>query len=176
MSVDLSREFELIDREIHRRIDIVGEYVVWYEFLPLGQGSVYDDVYDEGPVGPGGKDYKPGVVIPTIYAEEVEDQNRAMEDGRQPTQNVRITLRMTDVEHAGISLSGEYNEHLKDVFQYDGRYYQVYAYRARGRLEGEEVLVAVEGVEVYPDQEFVLDDGPPAFDPVRPWPETLPSL
>jgi hypothetical protein len=172
MSVDLTREFHRMDREIHRRIDIVGETVMWFQFLPFGAGSSYDDIYDEGPVGVNGRTYDNGHLVPTIYAEEIEDENRAIEEGRQPTQNVRLTIRMTDMEQAGITAPGEYRERLKDIFLYDTRYYQVYKYSARGRMEGEEVLVAVEGVEIYGDQEFPFDNNPAYVEVESPWPNT----
>lgn len=175
MSVDLTREFHRMDREIHRRIDIVGEHVVWFQFLEFGAGTTYDDVYDEGPVGVNGRSYDSGHIVPTIYAEEFEDEARAVEDGRQPTQNVRLTIRMTDMEQAGLTSPGEYQPHLRDVFLYDNRYYQVYKYSARGRMEGEEVLVAVEGVEIYGDQEYPFDNNPAYVEVESPWPNTLPS-
>jgi hypothetical protein len=146
MAVDLTREFERMDREIHRRIDIVGESIVWFVFQPIGEGSTYDDIYDEGPPGAGGRNYDPGVRVPTLYAEEIEDEARAMEEGRQPTQNVRLTLRLSDAVYSGITRPGEYQPRLKDMFLYDGRYYEVYKFRARGRMEGKEVLLLVDGV------------------------------
>lgn len=176
MSVDLTREFHRIDDEVHRRIDIVGETVVWFQFLEFGSGSTYDDTYDEGPVGAGGRSYTAGVTVPTIYAEEVEDQNRAMEEGRQPTQNLRVTIRLTDMEHAGITAPGEYQARLNDLFLYDNRYYQVYRFSARGRMEGEEVLLAIEGVEVYPDQEFSFDNNPSYVKTEASWPNSLPVV
>lgn len=172
MSVDLTREFHRIDTEIHRRIDIVGETVVWFEFLAFGEGSTYDDIYDEGPVGAAGRSYAAGVTIPTIYAEEVEDESRAIEEGRQPTQNLKLTIRMTDAENSGLTSPGEYNARLNDVFLYDNRYYQVYKYSARGRMEGEEVLLAVEGVEIYGDQEYPFDNNPEYTATEPPWPNT----
>jgi hypothetical protein len=171
MSVDLTREFHRMDEEIHRRVDIVGETVVWFEFLDLGSGSTYDDIYDEGPVGAAGLSYGPALYIPTIYAEEVEDESRAMEEGRQATQNVKLTIRMSDAEFAGMTdPPGEYRPHLNDIFYYDNRYYQVYKYRARGRMEGEEVLLLVEGVEVFLDQELTNSNTPNYVESEPPWP------
>lgn len=174
MAVDLTREFERMDKEIHRRIDIVGESVMWFMFQELGAGSTYDDIYDEGVPGVGGRNYDPGMKVATLYAEEIEDEGRAIEEGRQPTQNVRLTLRMTDAIVAGLTDPGEYRPRLKDLFFYENRYYEVYKYRARGRMEGSEVLLLVDGVEVYVDQEMMNDDSPEyvAIDPG--WPNSLP--
>lgn len=173
MSVDLTREFVRIDEEIHRRVDIIGEHVVWYEFQEFGAGSTYDDIYDEGPVGAAGLSYNAPLFIPTIYAEEVEDESRAMEEGRQPTQNVKLTIRLTDAIAAGMEdPAGEYQPHLNDIFYYDSRYYQVYKYKARGRMEGNEVLLTVEGVETYLDQELINSNTPNYVETEPPWPNT----
>jgi len=176
MTVHLKRERHRINREVHRRNDLAGESVVWYEFQPLTAGagsSTYDDVYDEGPVGAEGLSFTDGVTIPTIYIEEVEDDNRAIEDGRQPTQNVKITFRMKDLTDAGISAPREYQPHLNDMFLYDNRFYRVYKYKARGFMEDEEVLVAVEGVEIYADQELVNENPPTALAVNDLWPDAL---
>jgi hypothetical protein len=137
-------------------------------------GSTYDDVYDEGNFTGAGRKYRDAVALPTIYVEEVEDESRAIEEGRQPTQNMRITMLFKDLVDAGIEDPEEYRPHLNDMFMYDNRYYNVYRYKARGRLRNE-VIVAVEGVEVYLDQELVLDL-PPVYSPDvdLPWPATLP--
>lgn len=173
MSVDLTREFHRIDEEVHRRVVEVGEHVMWYEFLELGAGSVYDDIYDEGNPGIEGRTYGLPKCVNTLYAEEIEDQAGSREDGRQPTQNVRLTILLSHAIEAGLKDPGEYQPHLKDVFQYDGRFYEVYRYRVRGRMEGKEVILSVEGVETYVDQEFSLDPGP-STPFAREWPEGLP--
>jgi len=176
MAVDLTRELEYMNEEIHRRVDIVGEHVVWFMFQALGAGSTYDDIYDEGNTGAGGRTYDPGIRVETLYAEEIEDEGRAIEEGRQPTQNVRLTIRLKDAILAGIDEVGEYRPHLKDLFLYDNRYYEVYKYRARGRMEGQEVLLLVDGVEVYVEQEM-MNDNAPAYVPVEPaWPNQLPEV
>jgi len=174
--VDVQRELNLINKHIRHHHTQAGEVVHWYEWLPFDEagGSTYDDVYDEGNFTGAGRKYKPAVVVPTIYIEEIEDESRAIEEGRQPTQNVRLTILFKDMLEAGIDDPEEYRPHLNDMFLYDNRYYSVYKYKARGRLR-EEVIVAVEGVEVYVDQEYVLDL-PPVYSPDTnlPWPDTLP--
>jgi hypothetical protein len=178
--MDTRRELGLINKHVRRRNREAGEYVVWYEFKPFSKGSVYDDVYDEGAPGTGGKEYKRGVVLPTIYVEEVEDSFRAIDDGRQPTQNVRITVLFKDVIDAGISNPREYRGHLNDVFEYDGRFYKIQDYRVRGRLNkanpSGESVISVAGYEAFLDQEMPFSNGPrnPQFEDL-PWPTTFPS-
>ena len=77
---------------------------------------------------------------------------------------------------AGIENVWEYQPHLNDIFIYDGRFYGLSDYRVRGRLKAE-VFVIVQGFEIYVDQEFVNDIGPPALTTINaPWPTSLPTI
>jgi hypothetical protein len=60
------------------------------------------------------------------------------------------------------------------MFFYDARYYGVSMYRVRGRAK-DDVLVVVEGLEIYIDEEMVNDPGPEAMSTQDyPWPQKLP--
>lgn len=174
--VELRRELSLINKHLGRHERTAGESVVWYEFLPLDAGSTFSDLYDESPEGPLGLAYKPGVVIPTIYVEEVEDNNRAIEEGRQPTQNINFLTRAEDMIKAGVTEAWEYQQRMKDLFFYDGRYYMVVDYKVRGRLRND-VVIAVDGKELYIDQEMPNDVFSAAAPFVQdyPWPDTFPK-
>ena len=176
MVVSLVREHDLITKQLNIHMETAGEAVVWYEFLSLSSGgSTYDPVYDESSVGSGGKTYGPPLILPTVYVEEIEDTNRAIDRGRQPVQNVKITASMRKAVLAGLSEPWEYQQHLNDMFLYDGRFYIVTDYRARGRLR-EEVMLLIEGQETYIDQEHVNDvlTQQTPFVQDYPWPSTLP--
>lgn len=177
--MDVRRELDLINKHFRRHHSVAGETVVWYEFKPLGSASVnsiYDDVYDEGVYGPGGRSYKDGVVIPILIGSENEDQKRAIPEARQPVQTMDIFVSIQDMRSAGIEFAWEYRNHLNDIFVYDGRYYSVYDYRVRGRLK-DDIFILISGQEVFTDQEFVNDPGPPPLATYSyPWPATLPSL
>lgn len=171
------RELDHINKHYDRHQRVAGESVVWYEFLPIANGSTYDDVYDESPRGDAGLSYKPGVVIPTLYVGELEDANRAIPEARQPVQNLEVVISFKAMLNSGVTDPWEYQPRLKDLFFYDGRFYMVINYRVRGRLRGE-VLVAVDGKEVYVDQEMMNDvfliHAPRNED--LPWPDTLPTV
>jgi len=170
------RELSLINKHVRRRNREAGESIIWYEFQPIQGGySIYDDVYDEGAPGMGGRNYKQGIVVPTIYIEEVEDGYRAIDDGRQPTQNLMATILYKDAVASGLSDPGEYNKHLNDALEYEGRYYKIRNYHARGRLPSE-VVLRVTGYEIFVDQEFPFDRGPqnPKVSDL-PWPTSFPS-
>jgi hypothetical protein len=179
--MDPRRELGLINKHVRRRNREAGEHVVWYEFKKLSTGgSLYDDVYDEGAPGIGGKAYAKGVNVPTIYVEEVEDSYRAIAEGRQPTQLVRLTILFKDLVSAGIEDAREYRDHLNDVFEYDSRFYKIQDYKVRGRLHRDspsgEAIAVVAGYEVFLDQEMPFSNGPrnpEVYD--LPWPSTFPS-
>jgi len=163
-------------RRFHRES---GESIVWYEFLPLGTAastSVYDDVYDEGNAGAGGKKYKDGIVVPVLLITESEDQKRAIPEGRQPTQLVNFVASISDFRDAGVEAPWEYQNHLNDIFQYDGRYFSVVSYRVRGRAR-DDVMIVVEGIEIYINQEMVNDPVIGGYTvPDLPWPAALPDI
>lgn len=172
--MDVRREHGLINKHYRHHTRNYGDHVVWFEFDK--EETEYDNIYDYGDVGTAGRTYKTGVPIPTIYVEEIEDQNRAIEEGRQPVENIRAIFSMEDLRRCGITEPWEYQPHLNDLFFYDGRYFKVYEYRVRGRLRGE-VLVAVEGVEVYVDQEMTFDNAPvTGYTENYAWPNTLPKV
>jgi hypothetical protein len=175
-----SVERTLINKHVRYHHSEVGEYIQWFEFLPFAEsasaGSVWDDVYNEGSHVEGeGRTYHPPKVIPTIYVTEAEDDSRAIEDGRQPHMKLHAVMLYQDVVDAGLTNPYEYQPHINDMVHYDYRWYKLRSYQVRGRMGGD-VLVAIDGYEVYLDQEFVWDPGP-VLGTVEdvPWPPTFPS-
>lgn len=158
-------------REYFRK---VGETIIYYEFTPFAAsasaGSYYDDVYNEGIAGPSGRKYGNGLVIPVLMITETEDQKRAIPEGRQPVEVANFVASIEDFRNAGLSEPHEYRKHLNDMFMYDGRYFTVTSYKVRGRLK-DDVIVTVEGLEVYIQQEFSFDTSP-TFSSIHtlPWP------
>lgn len=178
--MDLRRELNSIRRHYREYTRNYGETVVWFEYLtattPASAGSLYDDVYDEGIAGPNGRKYKAGVTIPVLMITETEDQKRAIPEGRQPVELTNFVASIEDFRSAGVVDPFEYQNHLNDMFLYDGRYFSLATYRVRGRLR-DDVLVVVEGIEVYINQEMPFDPGPTAMGVQNlPWPTTLPSI
>jgi hypothetical protein len=174
--MEIRRELDLINKQFDWFHHTQGEVAIWYEFLQLDEGSIYDDVYDEGPSGAGGRSYKPGVTIPVLRVQETEDQKRAIPEGRMPFQNIMIFVSAKSLRDAGIENVWEYETHLNDIFKWDGRFYSVQNYMVRGRLRNE-VYVMINGTQVYVDQEMVNDPGPlDTVDLEHPWPSSLPVL
>jgi hypothetical protein len=178
--MDIRRELSHIRKHYRHYQRNYGEAVVWFEFIPLASsasaGSLYDDVYDEGAPGAGGRTYRNGITVPVLMITEAEDQKRAIPEGRQPVQLTNFVASVEDFRDAGVSDPFEYQRHLNDMFLYDGRYFSVASYRVRGRAK-DDVLIVVEGIEVYIDQELVNDPGPAPFSIQNdPWPSLLPSF
>lgn len=175
--MDVRRELAHIRKHYRQYHRVAGETVTWFEYEPFANaasaGSTYDDVYDEGGLGSTGRKYKPGVVIPVLMITESEDTKRAIPEGRQPVQIVNLVASVEDFRDAGVSDPFEYRHHLNDMFLYDGRYMSVMSYKVRGRAR-DDVLVVVEGLEVYVSQEMPFDSGPAPFATQNlPWPSRL---
>ena len=178
--MDLRRELSHIRKHYRKYHEDAGESVVWFEFAPLGTNtstnSVYDDVYDEGVPGAGGRKYSNGIVVPVLMITEAEDQKRSIPEGRQPVQLANFVASVEDFRDAGVSSPYEYKNHLNDMFLYDGRYFSVVSYRVRGRAR-DDVIVVVEGIEIFINQEMPFDPGPAPLGVTNlPWPSTLPQL
>lgn len=173
------RELNEIRKHYRRYHREAGESIEWYEFIPFGtaaSSSVYDDVYDEGAPGSGGKKYKTGIIVPVLMITESEDTKRAIPEGRQPTQLVNFVASIQDWREAGITAPWEYQARLNDMFQYDGRFYSVVSYRVRGRAS-DDVMLVVEGVETYISQELPNDTGIGGFSVENlPWPAHLANI
>jgi hypothetical protein len=173
--MDSRRELGQIRKHYRQYHRAVGEHITWFEFIDFNSGSTTDDVYDEGNSGTGGKKYNTGINLPVLMVTETEDTKRAIPEGRQPVQVVNAVLSIQDARDAGLTEPFEYQKHLNDMFFYDGRYYGVSLYRVRGRAK-DDVLIIVEGIEVYIDQEMPFDPGPEVMATSDlPWPAALPT-
>lgn len=178
--MDVRRELSMIRKHYASYQKQSGESIMWFEFVPLGASasasSLYDDVYDEGTPGTGGRRYKAGVVVPVLMITESEDQKRAIPEGRQPVQLVNFVASLDDFRAAGVTAPWEYQPRLNDMFLYDGRYFSVVSYRVRGRAR-DDVMLVVEGIETYISQEMVNDVGPASYAVANyPWPATIANL
>jgi len=177
--MDVRRELAHIRKQYRGYQQHTGETITWFEYQPFAAsasaGSTYDDVYDEGGYGSSGRKYKTGVVVPVLMITESEDTKRAIPEGRQPVEIVNVVASIEDFRQAGISDPFEYKHHLNDIFLYDGRYMSVMSYKVRGRAK-DDVLIVVEGLEIYVSQEMPFDTGPAPFATQNlPWPSRLPG-
>lgn len=175
MPIDTRREQRHIWREYRRFFRQIGEKVIWFQF-DTGASS-YDDIYDEG-----GKDYRPGIHVPALWVDQIEDPEQYSGEGRRPTQRIRFAVSSMALALRGISpyeahgnelgsarpsaplppqvgrpSSPWLDDRLNDVIYYDQRFYSLSQFQIRGRLRSQDVIIGVAGIELIPEDESVFD-------------------
>ncbi len=176
---DMRQELSHIDRTVEREHDRRGDSVTWFEFINPGgdwETPVYDAVFDYGARGSGGFTYQTGKLVPVLWVIETEDQRTERPEGRTTFQSIAFTVNYRHLMRAGLSQPWESTVHLRDVVYHDGRYYKLFEYSVKGRLQ-DDVAVSVRGTEIYIDQEMPFDPGP-AAPGTTDWrfPPTFPSI
>jgi len=165
--MDPRREAREIWKHFRGYQDSVGEAIVYFKFD--AEGSQYDRVYDEG-----FRQYETGIRIPILWVDQSEATEDYAPEGRRPTQRIRLAVSAMQLHEAGISVTEAHGnrltdtspsdvwryERVHDIFYYDNRYYEVSAFQIRGRLQGEDVIIGITGIETYPDDDMVLDVRP----------------
>jgi len=161
--IDLRREQTHIFKEFDRYQRKVGESVVWFKFDV--DTSEYDDVYNEG-----GKFYRPGILVPCLWVDEVEDMETYQDVGRRPTQRIRLAVSartMNEVTVGAVEVHGAreqdtkpdapwYDDRLNDIFWYSGRWYAVSNFQVKGRMRGD-TTVGVSGIETMLEDDRLWD-------------------
>ena len=121
--------------------------------------SAYDRVYDEG-----FRKYHTGVRIPILWVDQMEAVEDYSPEGRRPTQRCRLACAARSMYEAGISITEVHGNRLQDgspsevwrrdrmhdIFYYDGRFYEISGFQIRGRVQGEDVIIGITGVETLP--------------------------
>jgi hypothetical protein len=144
----------------------VGEALLYYRFDT--ENSTWDRVYDEG-----FRRYHTAVRVPLLWVDQQEATEDYMPEGRRPTQHLRVAVAARDMYEAGISVTEAHGNRLQDpdpggnpdwredrnndIMYYDGRYYEVSSFQIRGRVKGEDVVIGITGIEVYRDDDLILD-------------------
>ena len=86
MTIDMRREANRIFRAFDRYQKDVGETVVWFRFDTVN--SRYDEIYDDGY-----RTYLTGILVPALWLDEIEDPEQYNDQGRRPTQRIRLPMR-----------------------------------------------------------------------------------
>ena len=175
MPIDTRRELGHIWREYQRYYRQVGEQVVWFKFDV--DGSKYDDIYDTG-----GRSYLPGIRMPILWVDQIEDPEQYSEMGRRPTQRIRFAVSSRMMVDRGISTYEAHghqldsrkpgpphppqpgraetpwlDDRLNDVIFYDNRFYSVSNFQIRGRVRNKDSIIGVAGLELIPEDESLFD-------------------
>jgi hypothetical protein len=174
MAVDARREAAHIHKQFQRYQKNFGESVAWYQFDTVT--SQYDSIYDEGY-----RQYLPPVKVPVLWIDQQEDSEYLTAEGRRATQNVRFAVGARSLWECGISVTEAHggrvwdhsasevwhDDRLNDIIFYDGRFYGISNFQIRGRLQGEDIIIGVGGIEIHHSDELNLDSTPLAWFPPR---------
>jgi hypothetical protein len=151
-----------IFRQFDRYQMVMGEVIIWYMFDR--DTTIYDDVYDES--GLGGKRYRPGKQVPVLWIDQIEPTETYEPEGRRPTNRIRCGISAQVINNVGIGADeasggrvwddgpdypGFWADRAHDLAYYDGRYYEVSNFQIRGRVQEQDVIIGVSGIETQPD-------------------------
>jgi len=173
MKIDMRREASNVWKQYNRYQNVAGEGIVWFRFNT--DDSRYDDIYDEG-----GAKFHPGVRVPALWIDQIEDPEQSRPEGRRSTQRLRFAVStqrlaecgiitteahgrrindpvLPDPDQVGRPESSWLDERINDVVFYDSRYYSLSNFQIRGRLQGLDVIIGVSGIELIPTDEDVFD-------------------
>lgn len=164
--MDARRETNNIFKQLERFQNTIGEGIIWFRFDT--STSVYDDVYDEG-----GRTYLPGLAVPVLWIDQIEDTETYSAEGRRPTQRFRSAVSAKAMAEAGIGGTEAHGGRLwdtkpdgkpwwddrsNDVIYYDGRFYEISNFQIRGRVRsGGDVIIGISGIETQHIDERVWD-------------------
>ena len=162
--MDSRREVLQIWKHFGRYHDTIGAAIIYYKFD--ADSSTYDRVYDEG-----FRQYHTGIRIPILWVDQMEAVEDYSPEGRRPTQRIRLAVSARCIYEAGISVTEVHGNRLQDdspsetwrrdrmhdIFYYDSRFYEVSAFQIRGRVQGEDVIIGLTGIETFPGDDANLD-------------------
>lgn len=165
--MDARREAVAIQRHFSRYHDTIGEAIIYFRFDATE--SVYDRVYDEGY-----RKYHTGIRLPILWVDQMEAVEDYSPEGRRPTQRCRLAVAARSMYEGGISITETHGNRLEDVspspiwrqdrmhdiFWYDSRFYSVSGFQIRGRVQGEDVIIGVTGIEEFHADDMNLDFPP----------------
>ena len=165
--MDTRREIREIWKHFMRYHDDIGEGLLYYRFD--ADESTYDRVYDEG-----FRRYHKAIRIPILWVDQSEAPEDYAPEGRRPTQRIRFAVSAQSMHEAGISVTEVHGNRIQDtspsgvwrrdrnhdIMYYDGRYYEVASYSIRGRVQGEDVIIGITGIETFPSDDMLMDFAP----------------
>jgi hypothetical protein len=152
---DTRTELAHIQRQLDWWQDEHGEVVAWYEFD--SKASHYHDVFNVQ-----GKVFRPPIIVPVLWVTPIEDVQETVAEGRRNVGTLQLAISMWSFRRTGVSDPYDYERHQNDLLVYQGEYYSVGEYTLLGRLWREDVILAVNGIRVYPEEELTGSEIPDA--------------
>jgi hypothetical protein len=163
--MDTRREARQIAKHFARYHDDIGEAIIYFRFD--SDQSTFDRVYDEG-----FRRYLQGQHIPILWVDQMEAVEDYTPEGRRATQRCRLAVGARAMYEAGVSITEVHghrlddppdawrNDRVHDIFWYDGRFYEVSGFQIRGRVQGEDVIIGLTGIESFKADDMQLDFPP----------------
>lgn len=152
--MDTRRELQHINAKGYRWFSgKLGEGVVWHEFD--GSISQYHDTYDDG-----GRRYRRGILLLCLWVIPGETPFTPMAEGRKSFPTIRLALSLEKARTSGLSNPEDFDRHLNDCFVFEGAVWDVNSYAAKGRLDQNDIVIGVEGVKSYTEEERIFDTMP----------------
>ena len=179
--IDSRREAKYIFRQMARRVNEIGEAVIWFTYDL--EGSRYDRVYNEG-----GRAWRSGLSVPVLWIDQGEAPEQVMPEGRRAYVTLRFAVSAWSIMEAGVGrqeahghrvtdpglmMGWWYDDRNNDIVYYDARYWEVNNFQIRGRIR-EDTVVGVTCTETYPEDEYTFDF-PPNSRPLPPPPPLPPA-
>ena len=171
----MSRRFQVKDEasSIHEGLQKfgheVGTTVLWYAFDreesapeegvdgPAVGDSIYDDVYDESSVTPGGGgatlQWKDPWIVNVLSAVRYEGAEQPNDTGFYTTDRLHLAIDRISAEQQGLlTVDLRSNDRLHDRVVYDNVVFGVTDIQVRGQLEDHDLVIGVDLAEVDPSE------------------------
>lgn len=158
--IDMRREHALHMRSIDRLQPQMGESVVWFV---VDAESSYHPIYDDY-----GRNFKPGVIVPFLWIDQVEDPNQYTAEGVRPTNRFKGAVTLRTLGSVGVPVNDAHYDRLidpeitpttdvtnnrnNDILYYDKRFWQVSNFQIRGRMQSVDNMVGVSAIEIKRDE------------------------
>jgi hypothetical protein len=130
-----------------------GEIVLWYELS--GKESRYDDVFNVR-----NKVYNEPIAVPVLWVISTEDVQETSPEGRRNVTTLQMAVAMWQFKRVGISDPYDFERHLNDLCVYQGEYFSIGEYSLLGRLWRDDVILGINAIHVYPEEELVGSEVP----------------
>jgi hypothetical protein len=168
----MRREATRITKQLERYHNIIGESVIWFCFDVVN--STYDHVYDEGY-----RRYERGRKVPVLWIDQQEAAEDYAPEGRRPTQRLRFAVASRQMYESGIRIDEAHGQRiydqppsdtwredrLNDIVYYGGRFFEISGFQIRGRVQEQDLIIGVSGIETQPTDELNLDIVPLSWFP-----------
>lgn len=154
MATDVRTELAHVQRQLNWWQGEHGEAVVWYEFDGT---SRYDNTFNVR-----GKVYREPIVVPVLWVTATEDMQVSAPEGRRNVGTLQVAISVSTFRRIGISDPSDYERHQNDLLVYQGEYYSVGEFSLLGRLARSDVILAVNAIRVYPEEELIGSEIPDA--------------